>query len=249
LLSFELGNLMRLPAMSAASIFQGVEATPGRNLGEGLKRSLAAKLTPESATDLKTSFQGISRAVAALESGGAATGLVGLTQASEVYMPQPTDTVGNVWRKMATLRGILERGLESAATAKDVTPERKKLYEQIKEEVRANVPWTVEDVTKLNSGKGGETYQQLFKRMEDRGGTAAPGARAAPAGPATAGPASGDVVALPSGLTGYPDGYGFKKGDEIWVKQGNKLVKSPGGVAMPPPRGPEFSAPVPSAGP
>jgi hypothetical protein len=194
LLSAELGNLMQLPAMSTASIFQGVEAGPGRHLGESLQRSLAAKLTPETATDLATTYQGVARAVAALESGGAATGLVGLTESSKVYQPMPTDTVGNVMRKFATLRQILERGLESAATARDVTPERKKLYEKIKQEVEQSVPFTVEDVTKLSRGDE-KTYRQMFEAMQKREGGSAD--------------ASGDAIPVPPELATYPDGYGF----------------------------------------
>lgn len=245
LLSFELGNMMQLPAMSTASIFQGVESTPGRHLGESLKRTFAAKLTPETATDLATSFQGISRAVAALESGGAATGLVGLTKASEVYMPQPTDTVGNVWRKFATLRGVLERSLQAAASAKDVTPERKKLYEEIKEEVARNIPWTVEEVTKLTSGNV-QTYKQLFEKTQQRKEQKAEAAGAQQKG---APPVGTDVMPLPANLASYDDGYVFrnKTTGEKWVKQGNRLVKTPDAVVAPGSIGPEFSAPIPPA--
>jgi len=237
--------MMQLPAMSTASIFQGVESTPGRHLGESLKRTFAAKLTPETATDLATSFQGISRAVAALESGGAATGLVGLTKASEVYMPQPTDTVGNVWRKFATLRGVLERSLQAAASAKDVTPERKKLYEEIKEEVARNIPWTVEEVTKLTSGNV-QTYKQLFEKTQQRKEQKAEAAGAQQKG---APPVGTDVMPLPANLASYDDGYVFrnKTTGEKWVKQGNRLVKTPDAVVAPGSIGPEFSAPIPPA--
>jgi len=239
LLSFELGNMMGLPAMSTASIFQGVESTPGRHLGESLKRTFAAKLTPETATDLATSYQGISRAVAALESGGAATGLVGLTKASEVYMPQPTDTVGNVWRKFATLRGVLERSLQAAASAKDVTPERKKLYEQIKAEVAANIPWTVEEVTKLTSGNV-QTYKQLFEKTQHRIEQKAEGkAAGAAAAPAAAGPPPEAIQMLrqdasPARRQQFDSVFGPGAADRVL-----------GSPAVPPAAGLEFTAPIP----
>jgi len=239
LLSFELGNMMGLPAMSTASIFQGVESTPGRHLGESLKRTFAAKLTPETATDLATSYQGISRAVAALESGGAATGLVGLTKASEVYMPQPTDTVGNVWRKFATLRGVLERSLQAAASAKDVTPERKKLYEQIKAEVATNIPWTVEEVTKLTSGNV-QTYKQLFEKTQHRieqkaeGKAAGAAAPAAPAGPPPEAIQMLRQDASPTRRQQFDSVFGPGAADRVL-----------GSPAVPPAAGPEFTAPIP----
>lgn len=173
LLSAELKNLSELPAMSAASIFQGLEATPGKDLGEGLKRTMAGRLTPESATDMKTTFQGVQRSVATLETIGAATGLVGLSEQAGVYMPQVTDTVGNVMRKFATLRQILERGLTSAATSRDVTKEQKALFETLKGEVAESIPFTVEDVTKLQTGNQ-QTYRQLFAKMSGKGRGGAP---------------------------------------------------------------------------
>jgi hypothetical protein len=181
LLSAELRNMTQLPAMSAASIFQGVEAVPGRQLGDAIKRSLAAAVTPSDATDMATTFQGVARAVAALETSGAATGLVGLTEQAKVYQPQSTDNVGNVMRKMATLRQILERSLDSAAAAKDTTPEQKKLFDGIKKEVAESMPYTVEQVTKLQHGDA-KTYRELFR--ETAGEKAAPASGAPGASPA-----------------------------------------------------------------
>jgi hypothetical protein len=202
LLSAELTNMSELPAMSTASIFQGVEALPGKHPGEAIKRSMAAAITPEDSTDLITSFQGVARAVAALETSGAATGLVGLTESARAYQPAATDTVGNIMRKFATLRQILERGLESSAAAKGVTDEQRALYEKIKKEVAQAVPFTVEDVTKLRRGDG-ETYKQLFERTRK----VKEGAGAPP--PATDAPRE-FTAPLPGAVE---NGYRFKGGD------------------------------------
>lgn len=185
----EARNLMELPATATAGIFQGLQGLPADSLSGAVKRTLANKLTPEEATDLKTSFQGVSRSLATIEAQGRATGLVGLTGMSEQLMPQDGDTQGNILRKMATLRQIMERNIDAIASSPNATREQKDFLKQIRSEMESVIPFTVHDVNQLQHGDK-ESVAEAAKKF---------GLGQAPAGKAVAAPdegggAAGEVI-------------------------------------------------------
>jgi hypothetical protein len=148
----EARNLMELPSTSTAGVFQGLQNVPASELGEAVKRSLANTVAPETATDLKTSFQGVARSLATIEAQGRATGLVGLTGMSEQLMPQTGDSQGNVLRKMATLRQIMERNIDAIASSPNASKEQKDFLTKLRGEMAEVIPFTVSDVNKLQHG-------------------------------------------------------------------------------------------------
>ena len=165
----EARNLMELPSTAVAGIFQGVQSVPANQLGEAMKRSLANKLTPEESTDLATSFQGVARSLATIEAQGRATGLVGLTGMSQGLMPQTGDTTGNVLRKMATLRQIMERNIDAIEASPNASAEQKKLLKNLRAEMATVIPFTVSEVNKLQHGDA-ETVMQAAKKFGLAGG-------------------------------------------------------------------------------
>jgi hypothetical protein len=165
----ETRNLMELPSTAVAGIFQGVQSVPAPKLGEAVARTLANKLTPEEATDLATSFQGVARSLATIEAQGRATGLVGLTGMSQGLMPQTGDTTGNILRKMATLRQIMERNIDAIEASPNASAEQKKLLKNLRGEMGTVVPFTVSEVNKLQHGDQ-ETVMAAAKKFGLAGG-------------------------------------------------------------------------------
>lgn len=200
----ELNNLMDLPKTATLGIFQGLQGMPANEMGEAMKRSLSNKMTPEEQTDLLTSFQGVARSLATIEAQGRATGLVGLTEQARTMAPQAGDSIGNVLRKMATMRQILERGLETVQANRDISPEQKVLMQKMLGEVTKTIPFTVSEVNKMQHGDV-ETLREAAKKLGLSGGGAG--------GATQAGPQEGDTASNPQ--TG--EKLVFKNG--AWVKQ------------------------------
>jgi hypothetical protein len=210
----EARNLMELPGTSVAGIFQGLQSVPAHEMGEALKRTLANKVTPEEQTDLTTSFQGVARSLATIEAQGRATGLVGLTGMSQGLMPQTGDTKGNVLRKMATLRQIMERNIDAIEASPNASVDQKKLLKNLKGEMAQVIPFTVSDVNKLQHGDT-ESMLGMAKNYGLAGG------------------AGGDSIPVPDDLKSDPDGQSYEKDGATWVKRGDTLIKTPGAVKTP----------------
>jgi hypothetical protein len=165
----EAKNLMSLPSTSVAGIFQGVQAVPAGDLSDALKRTFANKLTPEEYTDMTTSFQGVARALATIEAQGRATGLVGLTGLSQGLMPQSGDTIGNIFRKFATMRQIAERNTEAMKASPSISAEQKGLLDKLMKELETALPFTVEQVNQLQHGNV-KSYRDVAKDLGLGGG-------------------------------------------------------------------------------
>jgi hypothetical protein len=170
----EARNLMELPSTATAGVFQGLQGIPAAQLGDTLKRTLANKLTPEESTDLATSFQGVARSLATIEAQGRATGLVGLTGMSQGLIPQTNDTIGNIWRKYATLRQIMERNIDAIQASPNASPEQKGLLKKLRTEMESVIPFTVSDVNKMQHGDAQSFSQAAQKAGLGRGGTGGP---------------------------------------------------------------------------
>jgi hypothetical protein len=196
----EAKNLMELPSTATAGVFQGLQGIPANQLGDALKRTLANKLTPEESTDMATSFQGVARSLATIEAQGRATGLVGLTGMSAGLMPQTNDTLGNIWRKYATLRQIMERNIDAIEASPNATADQKGLLKKLREEMTGVIPFTVSDVNKMQHGDT-ESFSQAAKKAGLGGGAGA-----------ASGPKEGDIATSP----GKPDLI-FRGGK--WVPQ------------------------------
>ncbi|HXI49015.1 MAG TPA: hypothetical protein VNH39_10535 [Steroidobacteraceae bacterium] len=165
----ELHNLMELPSTASAGVFQGIQATPGKDLGESMRRTLAGKLTPEENIDVQTSFNAVARAIATIEAQGRATGLVGLTSVSQGMIPQSSDTLGNIWRKYATLRQIMERNTKAIVNSPNISDKQKEEMAALVKEVQQVVPFTVHEVNQLQHGDK-ETVLQAAQKMGLGGG-------------------------------------------------------------------------------
>ena len=111
--------------------------------------ALNQKLSDETSQMLQTRMTGVARGLAALESGGAATGLVGLTDSIEkgVFIPAGA-SLGVTLDKLGEMRRIVESSSKAQLNDPKLSPERKALIQQELDIVRTAIPFTQSDVDK-----------------------------------------------------------------------------------------------------
>ena len=95
---------------------------------------------------------GVARSLASLESGGAATGLVGLANSIESGISIPAGAKLEVaMDKLAEMRRIVESSSEAQLSDKTLSDERKNLIQQKLELVRKAIPFTQEELDKASN--------------------------------------------------------------------------------------------------
>ena len=111
--------------------------------------ALNQKLSDDTSQMLQTRMTGVARGLAALESGGAATGLVGLTDSIEkgVFIPAGA-SLGVALDKLGEMRRIVESSSKAQLNDPKLSPERKALIQQELDIVRTAIPFTQSDVEK-----------------------------------------------------------------------------------------------------
>lgn len=99
---------------------------------------------------------GVARNLATLETGGAATGLVGLAQKIEDGTSIPTNAKLYVaLDRLAEMRRIVEDSARSALSSSKYTPDQKNLIRENVEIVERAIPFTLDDVAKaVRASKG-----------------------------------------------------------------------------------------------
>jgi hypothetical protein len=157
-------NLVDLPITATSGIFAGLQQEKPADLADALKRTLANKLTEEDSQSVQVSFQGVSRALAILESAGSAQGLVGLTNRADVLMPRTGDTALTVLRKYAEIRQLTERALESVKASPEIGEKQGPFLDKMVKEIQDAVPWTVADVNKLQRSPDKQTVAAFARQ-------------------------------------------------------------------------------------
>ena len=111
--------------------------------------ALNQTLSNDTSQMLQTRMTGVARGLAALESGGAATGLVGLTDSIEkgVFIPAGA-SLGVTLDKLGEMRRIVESSGKAQLNDPKLSPERKALIQQELDIVRTAIPFTQSDVDK-----------------------------------------------------------------------------------------------------
>ena len=111
--------------------------------------ALNQTLSNDTSQMLQTRMTGVARGLAALESGGAATGLVGLTDSIEkgVFIPAGA-SLGVTLDKLGEMRRIVESSGKAQMNDPKLSPERKALIQQELDIVRTAIPFTQSDVDK-----------------------------------------------------------------------------------------------------
>jgi len=111
--------------------------------------ALNQQMSTESSQLMQTRMAGVARNLASLETGGAATGLVGLADKIDAGIAIPAGSKPLVaLDKMAEMRRIVESSAK-ATLATNIKPEKRALIEANLEEVRKAIPFTQRDVDAL----------------------------------------------------------------------------------------------------
>jgi hypothetical protein len=118
---------------------------------------LNQKMSAESAQMLQTRMSGVARNLASLETGGAATGLVGLAQSIQDGVAIKSGAKLYVaLDKLAEMRRIVDDSARAVYASSKYTEDQKALVRQNVEIVHSAIPFTQDDITnalKASEGK------------------------------------------------------------------------------------------------
>lgn len=142
----EIKNLVELPITASSGWFAGRGQEKG--LRAATKEVLTNVVTSQEVQDFNTSMIGMGRALAGLESGGMQPNQSLQDQFNGLALKEG-DTNLTKMRKLATMRQDAENALDSAMTSPILGKEQKAYALKLMDELKAAVPWTPSDVTRL----------------------------------------------------------------------------------------------------
>ena len=139
-----LTNVARLPITTTGPMFQQKQFN---SLLTAPLSALNQEMSDTTSQKMQTRMVGVARSLASLESGGAATGLVGLANSIESGISIPAGAKLEVaMDKLAEMRRIVESSSEAQLSDKTLSDERKNLIQQKLELVRKAIPFTQEQL-------------------------------------------------------------------------------------------------------
>jgi len=116
--------------------------------------ALNQKMSDETSQMMVTRLAGVSRNLASLETGGAATGLVGLSDKLERAISIPAGAKLSVAiDKFAEMRQIFDASVDASMAQKNINPDQKKLLKEAQENVHKAIPFTHDDVDEMMKSK------------------------------------------------------------------------------------------------
>ena len=117
--------------------------------------ALNQAMSEETAQKMQTRMSGVARNLASLETGGAATGLVGLADKIDAGIAIPAGAAPMVvLDKLSEMRRIIESSAEAALSSNAYTPEQKELIRANVEQVRKSIPFTQPELDALSMRLG-----------------------------------------------------------------------------------------------
>jgi len=139
-----LTNIARLPITTTGPMFQQKQFN---SLLTAPLSALNQEMSDTTSQKMQTRMVGVARSLASLESGGAATGLVGLANSIESGVAIPAGAKLDVaMDKLAEMRRIVESSSEAQLSDKNLSEDRKNLIRSKLELVRKAIPFTQEQL-------------------------------------------------------------------------------------------------------
>jgi hypothetical protein len=179
---------------------------------------LNQKMSKETSQMMAGRMVGVARNLASLETGGAATGLAGLTDSIEKGISIPAGAKMHVaLDRLAEMRRIVEDSSRAALASNKYTEEQKQLIRENVEIVRAAIPFTLDDVataTIASQGKSPKVAKEdrnmTFTEYVSKYGVDGQGAKAQqPSGQSSgADPVTGFPMTNAQGWVLHSDGKG-----------------------------------------
>jgi hypothetical protein len=142
------------------------ELTTKKGMTNALTSATVRSLSKDEANEMNTVFTGIGRSLAAVETGGLATGLAELSKKMEdgIYI-RPGDKPKAVAGKLADIRRITEESLQPAIDSGMLTPKQQVTAEKLLERIRTAVPYTTNDVIDATRKPGAKTIGETSKEL------------------------------------------------------------------------------------
>jgi hypothetical protein len=147
-------NIMELPISASKGWFSFSGEQPTSVL-DATKNVLANKVTSQDAQSYKVMIAGVKRNLAAIEASGLAPA-GSLTESMGAVEINEGDTYMTKLRKMAELRQIVEKGLETNLSNPRIPEPQKKMLKDVISRMQAAIPFTQHDVTALDHNKNPE---------------------------------------------------------------------------------------------
>jgi hypothetical protein len=144
-----LENVARLPITTTGPMFAQKQFG---SLYTAPLSALNQELSDETSQMLQTRMTGVARGLAALESGGAATGLVGLTESIEKgTFIQAGSKLNVALDKLGEMRRIVESSAKTMLNDPKLSAERKALIQEELATVKKAIPFTQADIDRARS--------------------------------------------------------------------------------------------------
>jgi hypothetical protein len=175
-----LHNITQLPMGADTGLLGGYGAHPGVSAMDTMAASLKNKMSDEDVQQYNLMVSGLSRNLAGIET----SGLMppgSFTDSLNSVQARPGDTLGVRLGKLAEARQIIETGLQSLLDSPRVTQGQKDKIQARIEDLKKDIPYSVEDTIALTRAPGTTTMAQLMqqKGLAGKGAAAASGAQPA----------------------------------------------------------------------
>ena len=165
----DLSNLSRLNDSVSTAGFKSGQ----KGILAATKDAMVNKVSKRDYQIYDAAFAGLSRNLAVIESVGAASGLVGLSEQMAKLAIQPNDKIETVYTKLAQARQIVDTGLDFAIDKGTLTPEQEIKVKQYKNQLQNQIPFTVSDILDLQDAPKGVSLADL--KAKKAGGPAVKG--------------------------------------------------------------------------
>jgi hypothetical protein len=210
-------NIVQLP-VGASSGWAGVGASPGHSIFSSVKGVLTNKMSSDDVQDYNTMLPGIKRNLATIESAGLAPS-GSLTENFSGLELREGDTQMTKLRKLAEMRQIIEKGIETNLDDPHVPEPQKDLVRRIIDQVSKSVPFTQNDITRLQRAQQQNpdmTLEQLIKNKGLGGNRSAANSSTASRAPASAARSDSGVktVSSKAEYDRLPAGARYSKPDD-----------------------------------
>ena len=158
-----LKNISELPVGASTGVF-GVGASPGTSLFASAKGALTNTLSSQEVQDYNTMLAGVGRNLSTIEAAGLAPN-GSLTHSMDSIQLRDGDSNLTKMRKLAEMRQIIIKGIETNLANPKLPDEQKKAIQKIIDDTKTAIPFTQHDVTMLQQKQNANpsyTFQDLI---------------------------------------------------------------------------------------
>ena len=142
------------------------ELQSAKGMTQAVQAAGVRGLSGDKAIQMNTIFTGIGRSLAAVETGGLATGLAELSKKMEagIYI-KPGDSPKTVALKLADIRRITEESLTPAIDSGMLTPKQEDTAKKLLNRIETAVPYSTIDVIEATRKKGAKTIGEASSEI------------------------------------------------------------------------------------